>query len=126
MARIVLIEDNRDLRNLLADSLVSAGHSVWSTRDASAGVTKCEQWPAEMVITDLVVPNSAALEELLRIRRGADAPHIIVISGALDSPEPASLAQRLAGSNVLAKPFRAATLRRLVNDLLADSTASRV
>jgi DNA-binding response OmpR family regulator len=123
MARIVLIEDNKDLRELLADSLTARGHEVWSTRDASAGVTRCERSATDLVITDLVVPNSEALEKLVSLRRTNAGLQVVVISGALDSPDAATRAERLAGAHVLAKPFRTIELVRLVEEVHTNSVA---
>ncbi len=117
VARIVLIEDNKDLRDLLAQTLTDNGHAVWPTRDAIAGVTMCQQWEPDVLITDLVVPNSHALDKLAQPRMGSTPSHVVVISGALDSEGPAQLAQRLGG-HVLAKPFRIADLVQLVDGLM--------
>src|SRR5471030_445233 len=123
MARIVLIEDNNDLRDLLANLLTANGHLVWPTRDAGAGVSRCERSATDLVITDLVVPNSDALEKLVSLQRANAGLQVVVISGALDSPEAASLAARLAGANVMAKPFRTMELVRLVEELFIGSAA---
>lgn len=123
MARIILIEDNPDLRALLADSLAAGGHTVWATRDASAGVDCCECSAPDVVITDLLVPNSEALEKLVSLRRSNAGLQVMVISGALDSPAAASRAARLAGTHVLAKPFKTQELLRLVEEVHATSAA---
>ncbi len=117
MARIVLIEDNKDLRDLLVEALTAYGHLGWPTRDALAGVAMCQQWEPDLLITDLVVPNSEALEKLAQPRHTSTPAHVVVISGALEFAGPGQLAQRLGGRG-LHKPFRTATLLQLVEELM--------
>ena len=121
MANIVLIEDNIDLREMLTESLTASGHNVWAARDARTGVNHCEHSAPDLVVTDLMVPNSEDLDRLEALRQTAAVFQVVVISGALDSPESAERAARLAGTNVLAKPFRARELVRLAEELLASS-----
>ena len=66
-----------------------------------------------MLVTDLLVPNNHALERLLSVP-ASGAPHVVVMSGALDSPELADFAERLASGHVIAKPFRARHLVQLI------------
>ncbi|HVU32812.1 MAG TPA: response regulator [Opitutaceae bacterium] len=110
MAHIVVIEDNEDLRELVAAVLTRNGHAVRHTADAQEGVELCRAAPTDVVITDLCVPHGDALSELLVRRRGARCPVVILITGLCDA------CRRYAGSvdAVLTKPFRMESLVGLV------------
>jgi DNA-binding response OmpR family regulator len=122
VAKIVLIEDNPDLRELLTSALAEKGHSVWEVSDAEAAFATCKRVQPDVVVTDLIVPHSEMLD-ILVTNRGERAPRMVVISGALDSPAAASRAAYLAGSHVLAKPFKTGALVRLIEEVLTDSPA---
>lgn len=120
MARIILIEDNEQLRALLADCLGGAGHDVWHTDDVAAGLAESERRPVDVVITDLLVANPDALEKLLAPSASGAPPEVVATSGAPDSPGYVRLAHRLGWSRMLAKPFRPDTLLHVIDRVVAD------
>jgi DNA-binding response OmpR family regulator len=125
VARIVLIEDDDDLVELYIAALSLAGHMVWPTRDARAGLDICRQVDPNLVITDLHVPNYEALEAIAGSSGADQGPRVLVISGALHFPRAAALAQRLAGVDVLAKPFRPRELAQKVEEILGRVAPQR-
>ena len=57
MARILLIEDNDALRTMLAELLALAGHTVVEAGNGREGLDLFRQAGADLVITDLVMPE---------------------------------------------------------------------
>lgn len=119
MAKIILIEDDEQLRALLAGCLGRAGHDVWHTHDAGVAMAELPRRTADIVITDLTVPNQDALEQLF-VGDEESAPEIIAMSGSPHTPPYERMAQRLGGSRMLAKPFRTDTLIELVDRIVAN------
>jgi CheY-like chemotaxis protein len=106
MADILLIDDEEIFREVLASALTQAGHTVR---------------PAELVITDSVMPEKEGLDTIRDLHR--DFPHarIIAMSGGLahDSKLYLHMAEKFGAAAVLAKPFSLADLNKTVNEVLA-------
>lgn len=124
MARILLIEDNAELRGLLAEGLAGAGHVVLQAADGVEGLSRFRPGECDLVITDLVMPNREGIETITALRRARPGQRIIAMSGeAKNSELYLKLARRLGARCVLLKPFGVAELTRAVRAVLdADST----
>ena len=57
MARILLIDDNAALRNLLRLQLEAAGHEVLEAADGGEGIRLYRRQPADLVLCDLFMPG---------------------------------------------------------------------
>ena len=64
MARILVIDDDPDTRAMLELTLKSAGYEVISAADGREGVARQCTSPADLVITDLYMPNQEGLETI--------------------------------------------------------------
>jgi DNA-binding response OmpR family regulator len=81
MARILLVEDDDQLRRMLKLLLTSIGHEVW---EAPNGMRVCDmhqQQRFDLVITDLVMPDKEGLEVIMGLRRSDQNVRIIAMSG---------------------------------------------
>ena len=73
MARILLIEDNGGLRAILAERLTLAGHTVTEAGDGREGLDHFRRDGADLVVTDVVMPETEGLEVLREIRTAQPA-----------------------------------------------------
>ena len=105
MARILVIDDDPDMRALLEHTLRSAGHEVALAADGREGLEQYRTKPAELVITDLYMPNQAGLETIVQLHKESPAVHIIAMCGKSTAMPMLSAAQRLGAVVVLQKPF---------------------
>lgn len=123
MARILLVDDDDAVRDVLRKALVGAGHEVEEAANGALAVAAYRRQPAELVITDLVMPEKDGLEAILELRRFDPAVKIIAMSGGGRSLGPGQLyleSARLFGAiEVLAKPFTASALLSTVAGVLA-------
>jgi CheY-like chemotaxis protein len=111
MARILLIDDYDLVRGLLREALELAGHTVIEARNGAEGVDLFRQAAADLVITDIVMPNTDGLAVVMALREHVPPVHIIAISGAGPSAEDyLDLAYRMGAVKVLLKPFTIAAL----------------
>jgi CheY-like chemotaxis protein len=79
--KVLIIDDDDSVRDLLVDFMWSLGHEPTTARDGREGVARFESDRPEIVITDLVMPGLSGWEVVTLIR-GIDAgARIIVISG---------------------------------------------
>ena len=105
---------------MLAASLRQAGHVVLQARDGCQGAELFRVEPADLVITDILMPGQEGLETihvLLRERPGL--PVIAISGGSVHSKLYLEMAATLGAHRVLAKPFSPADLVRAVEEVLA-------
>ncbi len=105
MARILVIDDDADMRTLLEHTLQSAGHEVVLAADGREGVQQYRTQPADVVITDLYMPIQQGLETIIQLRKEYPAVRIIAMCGKSTAMPMLSAAQRLGAVAFLQKPF---------------------
>ena len=110
MARILVIDDEADMRALLDEMLKAGGHEVVLASDGRDGVAKYRINQADLVITDLFMPNQEGLETIVELRRDFPRVVIIAMSGKTSASAMLSIAVRLGAVEVLIKPFQPAEL----------------
>lgn len=118
MAKIVLIDDEPLIRSVVADVLKHAGHAVALAADGKEGVALLRSCAADLVITDLVMPEMEGIELIRQLRREFPALKIVAISGAGDSDAYLKAARILGAHATLAKPFTAGGLLTVVNAVI--------
>lgn len=113
MAKIILAEDDDDMRRFLVKALEKAGHHVTAFGEGASAFEEIKQTTFDLLLTDIVMPEMDGIE---LARRAADLdPHlkIMFITGfAAVALHPDSKAPKDA--KVLSKPFH---LRDLVNEV---------
>jgi DNA-binding NtrC family response regulator len=124
MARILVIDDDGDMRMLLEQTLGSAGHEVMAARDGKEGVRQFRAAPARLVITDLFMPNQEGLETIIQLRKDFPGLPIIAMSGRTGASTMLSVARRLGAIGILEKPFEADQLMRAVDEAMRSETQS--
>ena len=120
MASILIIDDDETLRTTLARALEIFGHNVRQAADGNEGVAAYRAAPADLVITDIVMPEKEGLDIIRELRHDYPALRIIAMSGGLayDPKLYLHMAARFGATAVLAKPFDLAELRRVVDAAL--------
>ena len=76
MEKILIIEDERDVNRLLAQTLQDAGYETFSVYNGLGIVKILEEKQFEMVLLDLMLPYKSGDEVLKDIRRISDIPEI--------------------------------------------------
>lgn len=120
MARVLIIDDEEQVRKLIREVLEEAGHEVVEARNGREGMKLYEANPADVVITDLVMPEQEGLETITGLRRRFPAVKIIAISGAQQKLDLDLLyvAEKLGAIRTMEKPFEMQKLVALVEELL--------
>ena len=77
--RILVVDDEPQLTRVLLRSLTTKGYDVRVAGDGNFALQTFHDWPAELVITDLAMPNMSGLELCRRLRKVSQVP-IIVLS----------------------------------------------
>jgi CheY-like chemotaxis protein len=114
----LVIDDDPDIRRLLKDTLEGGGHQVSLASNGLEGVRQFKAKRADLVITDLFMPEQEGLETIKQLRLEFPDIPIIAISGRPTGGTMLSVAQRLGATAVLHKPFLPEELLRTVEQTL--------
>jgi DNA-binding response OmpR family regulator len=122
MARILVIDDETAVREVLRAMLEQAGHTVDEASDGDEGLRKFIMRPADLAIIDIVMPKKSGLTLIRELRDQFPQSKIVAISGGGASGKLnfLSTARNFPRVRTLLKPVRFADLLRTVNEVLAD------
>lgn len=120
MPRILVIDDDADVRGSLCKILTRAGYDVVEASDGIAGVELQHRQPADVIITDIFMPGLDGLQTIRQLRKEGSAVKIIAVSGGdrtgtIDLREHARL---MGAFKVLAKPFEMRDVLAAVKEAL--------
>ncbi len=123
--RILLAEDDRDLRVLLVEELEAAGYEVAAFGTATAVARELEAGgPADLVVTDLILPGMRG-QELLRVVRAQRPEIAVVIITAFGSIDSAIELVKDGAYDYLTKPFSTDELLHTVARALQETRVRR-
>jgi DNA-binding response OmpR family regulator len=120
MARILLIEDDDQLRHVIAQSLAAGGHEAFQAADGRQGLDIFRAGTFDLVLTDLVMPEKEGVETIIELRRENPTLKIVAMSGGMPrSNFYLGLATHLGAQRTLAKPFTPTELLNAIDETLA-------
>ena len=119
MAQILIIEDDDEVRRVLALALRRRGHSTLEARDGREGLALQAGDPADVVITDIVMPEMEGTETIMALLRAAPKLPIIAISGVSNANLYLAASRGLGAKVTLGKPIPPDRLLRAVDEALA-------
>ena len=118
--RILVIDDDQQIRILLRQVMELAGYEFVEAGDGREGLLKLRKLGADLVITDLIMPEQEGLETITSMKKEYPKLKIIAISGGGRIGPEAYLpaAQELGAERVFSKPFDIRELAEAVKELL--------
>jgi CheY-like chemotaxis protein len=125
MTTILLVDDDDLSRGAVHKMLERSGYTVHSTGIGQEALARYRQEPSDLVITDLIMPETDGLEMIQELRRTNPGVRILAISGGgrVDAEEYLSVARKFGAVEVLSKPFTGQELKRAVEAALGSSPA---
>ncbi|MDG3007744.1 response regulator [Paludisphaera mucosa] len=124
--RILIVEDEPNVRLVFRTALVSNEYAPSTAEDAESALRWLKEQPADLVLLDLQMPGMGGMEFLRRLRdAGMDVP--VVIVSAHDQAPNVVRAMRLGAIDFVPKPVTPEALRRVVAEVLmrADRAEAR-
>ena len=123
MPKILIIDDDEQIRKLLRRYLEDEGHEVEDAATAVAGMKIFLEDRIDLVITDILMPGKDGIELITELLEKKSDVKIIAISGGGSCAPQLYLASSkyLGASLTLAKPFRREELLQAVNQLLEQN-----
>jgi two-component system, cell cycle response regulator DivK len=120
MSRILVIEDQEDLRGILRDLLTGSGYEVVEAADGNDGVAKAQTVRPDLILMDIQLPGLDGYEATRQIKANqqlASTPIIAVSSFAMKGDEEKA---RAAGcDHYVTKPYSPIQLLRIIRGFLS-------
>jgi CheY-like chemotaxis protein len=121
MKRVLVIDDEELLRYTMREMLEDAGYEVLDEPDGAAGVRAFRESPADVVITDIIMPNKDGISTIWELKQIAPDVRIIAMSGGVPGGPRSDLplAVTYGAARTLQKPFTRAELLGAVANVIA-------
>ena len=117
--RILVVEDDADLRSFLEESIAEAGHEALTAATGAEALKRLESAAVDVVVTDLEMPGMRGSDLLAEVRRrDPDLP--VVIITAFGSIESAVEAVKAGAYHYVAKPFRTEPILLTIDNALRE------
>ena len=116
MARILVVDDKKGMREVLGQAFEAAGHTVRIASDGEAAIAVMDAADWDLVITDLRMPGKSGLDVL----RAATPSSSVIVMTAFGSVEAAVEAMRLGAMDFVQKPFSLAEMEAKVGRILRE------
>jgi CheY-like chemotaxis protein len=114
MPGILIVEDDKELREMLKMSLLRRNFTVLEAENGKAAITHFKPLITDLVVTDLIMPEEDGLKVVIKLRELKPSIKIIAISGGgkVGPGSYLNLAKALGADAIYSKPFS-------INDLIA-------
>jgi CheY-like chemotaxis protein len=128
MANILIIEDDEMVGLLIKETLEGAGHSARLASHGKEGLNMIAKQPADLVITDIVMPEMDGLETITRLRESNPGLRVIAISGGgrwMSAESNLRLSGLMGANRTLHKPISPDLLLTEVEAVLMEPVKPR-
>ncbi len=121
MARILSIEDDVDLQQVVAYALKKKGWEVVFAYDGKDGLEKAQELKPDLILLDMMLPGLNGIEVITELKAGAATraiPVIVMTAYPSDAQFIESVAVAMGAVKYLAKPVRIDALIKTIEELL--------
>jgi two-component system OmpR family response regulator len=120
--RLLIVEDEEDLRTGLDQALREAGYAVDAAADGREGLFKAQSWDYDAIVLDVMLPQMDGWEILDRIRKTKKTP--VLMLTARDGVKDRVRGLDLGADDYLVKPFNLSELLARVRALIRRSAGA--
>ena len=121
MAKLLVIEDDEQFCEMLAQMLDQAGYQVEMAANGLLGMQKFRSDPPDLVITDILMPEQDGIDTILAMKKEQENVKIIAMSGGRRAITPQfnlDSAALIGVQQTLAKPFTRQQLLQAIAEVL--------
>jgi DNA-binding response OmpR family regulator len=122
-ARVLIIDDDRDLAAMLGEFLQREGYAVEAHHGADAGVAALRAAEPDLLILDVMLPERSGLDVLRELRLASSRLPVMMLTARGD-PIDRILGLELGADDYLAKPFDPRELLARIRAILRRATAT--
>ncbi len=116
--RVLIIDDDATFCRYLGEVLTDRGHTTEWVSDGLVGFERCLRRSYDVVICDVKMPLISGTELVAELQRDRPTQHVVLISAFAD--EQLAAQARQCGARLLSKPFDAAVLEGVLDQIAAD------
>ncbi len=122
MSRILIIDDEPQIRSMLRLMLERVGYEVAEAPDGIEGIRRYRENPSDLIITDLIMPNKDGIGMIIDLKKEFPKVKIIAMSGGgVNRPEGyLDGAKKLGAARTLTKPIDRDEMLKAVKETLKD------
>ncbi len=126
MARILIIDDETQIRSMLRLMLERVGYEVIEAADGMEGLRQYRDNPSDLIITDLIMPNKDGIGMMIELKKEFPSVKIIAMSGGgVNRPEGyLDGAKKLGATRTLTKPIDRDKMLDAVKETLKENPGS--
>ena len=126
MPRILIIDDDDPFRTMLRMTLTKLGYDVIEAPNGKLGLSLHLASPADLVMTDLIMPEQEGLETIRLLRRKQPEVKIVAMSGGgrINARDFLVVARMFGANRTLVKPFSREQLEATLAELLGPQPAA--
>jgi len=121
--RILVVDDDADMRALLGDELRREGYEVTEAVDGGEAVLACRRDEFDVILMDKNMPGTSGLDLLPGLHRVCPRARIIMMTAFGDVPSYAEAAEKGA-ADYLFKPFRIGEMKSAIRKVLDPDATS--
>ncbi len=121
MARILIVEDDDQLRDMLAQLLEGENYEVITSINGEEAMRILALHQVDLIITDIIMPEKDGVGLIMDLRKDYPNLQIIATSGGarhIDPQDPLHIAKKLGAHYTVTKPFKLNDLLGAVRELL--------
>lgn len=120
MAKILIIDDDEQIRAMLRQMLEREEHEVKNASNGNEGIKLYREDPVDLVITDLIMPEKEGIETIMELKEDYPNVKILAISGGgfLGHKTYLMNAKKLGALSTMSKPLNHKELLETVDKLL--------
>lgn len=126
MATVLVIDDDPHIRRVLRKTIEREGHSVVEAEDGKVALRRFVGEPADLVITDIYMPEMDGFEFLMRIRETFPETKLVAMSGGgvIAADDVLKAASALGAVAVIQKPFGLDVVQKILSTFAPQELAS--
>ena len=122
MKRILVIDDDKQIREMLREILEREGYEVEDAENGKNALAIQQASPCDLIITDLIMPEQDGVETIMEFIQRDPAVKIIAISGGgrIGPRDYLEMAEALGAKKTFYKPFKRPEILAAVRELLGN------
>lgn len=125
MAKILVVDDEPDIREVVGIVLETSGHEVMYAEDGKKGLSLVKKWQPDLIILDVMMPKMNGMQVLQLLRNMDEFDHIPVIMLTATTQyareDDEHYKKKTGADDFISKPFNPADLVERVNNVLQNN-----
>lgn len=122
MVKVLVVDDEEMVRLVIASTLKRVGIAVQEAENGRTAIRLFRESPADVVITDIIMPEQEGIETILELRRISPTVKIIAMSGGgrVGTTDYLEIAREFGASRTFSKPFDRMKVLEAVYECLTE------